>query len=61
MMVSDINRKHLAAVNIVAPIENNFFLDLSHNVYFLKLIIFYNFLSLQLFNLILNLFQIYMS
>lgn len=34
MMVSDINRKHLAAVNIVAPIENNFFLDSSQNVYF---------------------------
>lgn len=61
MMVSDINRKHLAAVNIVTPIENNFFLDSSQNLYFPKFIISYNFLSFQLFNLILKLFKIYMS
>lgn len=61
MMVSDINRKHLAAVNIVTSIENNLFLDSSQNVYFPKLLISYNFLSFQLFNLILKLFKIYMS
>lgn len=60
-MVSDINIKHLASVNIFAPIENNFFLDSSQNVYFPKLIISYNFLSFQLFNLMLKLFKIYMS